>query len=274
MTVSHRTSRALAFLLPLGIACATIPVMAQDTVGASNPNGDKPTQEVPLADFLCPPASSAEGSNGAIEQAQPSAPPSQVTQDAGWSCSPLVPVLPIRPAAPDLFQMAALPIESATSMDKWQLARIDTLADHDGPWTELLQQANVVTVGHPLRMVNSWVNWHLRYQEDRTDDWSDPLTTLERGFGDCEDFAIAKMALLEELGVSSDDMFLVLLKDSKGASHAVLAVRLDGTFYILDNRTDSLRLAKDVREYTPIVSYSGNFEWVYGRPALQFSDSR
>jgi len=248
--------------------------MAQDTGGASNSNGDKPTQEVPLADFLCPAASSAESSIGAIEQDQQSAPSSQVTEHAGWNCSPLVPVLPIRPEAPDLFQMVALPIKSATSMEKWQLARVDTLADHDGPWTELLQQANVVTAGHPLRTVNSWVNWHLRYQEDRTDDWSDPLTTLGRGFGDCEDFAIAKMALLEELGVRSDDMFLVLLKDSKGASHAVLAVRSDERFYILDNRTDRLRLAKDVKEYTPIVSYSGDFEWVYGRPPRQVSDSR
>jgi hypothetical protein len=34
-------------------------------------------------------------------------------------------------------------------------------------------------------------------------------------------------------------------------------------FFILDNRTDQVRPAREVSEYTPIVSYSGDFEWVY-----------
>lgn len=162
--------------------------------------------------------------------------------------------------------MAALPIGSPPSLAKWESAKADTLADRTGPWTELLQQANAVTGGHPLQMVNMWVNWHLRYQEDRANDnWSDALTTLQRGYGDCEDFSIAKMALLRELGVSPDDMFLVLLRDKAQVAHAVLAVRQDGGFYILDNRTDRLRLATEVSEYTPVLSFSGDFAWTYGK---------
>lgn len=237
--------------------------MAQDAADMSIRSGEEPTQEVPLADFFCPTEGEPQDSNEIVTQNQPAASPSQAAQTEGSNCNSPAPVLPIRPANPDLFRMAALPIESPPSMGKWQRARVDNLAGRNGRWTELLQQANVVTAGRPLQMVNVWVNWHVRYTEERTDDWSDALTTLQRGFGDCEDFAIAKMALLAELGISLDDMFLVLLRDRGGASHAVLAVRSDGMFFILDNRTDQVRPAKEVSEYTPIVSYSGDFEWVY-----------
>ena len=163
-------------------------------------------------------------------------------------------------------RMVALPIGTVPSADKWARARVDTLIGHAGPWTELLGQAQQVTGGHPLEMVNMWVNWHVRYQDDGPDDqWADALSTLRRGYGDCEDFALAKMALLSELGVSPDAMFLILLKDRRNVDHAVLAVRDNGAFYILDNRTDRLRLAGDATDYTPIVGYSGSFAWTYGR---------
>lgn len=270
MAVSRGTSRAKVLLLSLGCVCAAAPVTAQDLVDAASEDRSSKTREMPLADFFCPPASSDK----AVGEGPPSDPLLQDPQSGRLTCSPPTPVLPTRPAAPDLFGMTALPVENAPSMEKWERARVDTLADHDGPWTELRQQANAVTAGHPLQMVNMWVNWHLRYQEDQTDTWSDALTTLQREFGDCEDFAIAKMVLLAELGISSDDMFLVLVRDRSRASHAVLGVRSGEVFYILDNRTDRLRPATDVTEYTPIVSYSGDFEWVYGRSALQLSGSR
>ena len=185
--------------------------------------------------------------------------------DAATQCTPPLPPAPVRPSAPNLFRMAALPIGSMPSLQKWERARAGSLADRDGPWSEMLAQANEVTGGNPLDMVNTWVNWHVRYQDDAgPDEWADALSTLERGAGDCEDFAMTKMALLSALGIPEDDMFLVLLRDRGNSDHAVLAVRRNGGFYILDNRTDRLQEAGEIADYMPVLSYSGEFAWVYG----------
>jgi predicted transglutaminase-like cysteine proteinase len=266
MTSRRGATSAWLLLLPLIILSAAGVARGQDvSVPLDLPVRDSSNEAVPLSDFFCP----DDGSTGpAAGDTAPgaSAVPVQDSQNPEPECASPPPPLPKRPASPDLFRMVALPIGSPPSIDKWERARGDTLVGHAGPWTELLQEAGKVMDGHPLTMVNMWVNWHVRYQEDRNNDtWGDALSTLERGFGDCEDFAITKMTLLSELGVSADDMFLVLLRDRQRASHAVLAVRDRGAFYILDNRTDKLQLAQNITDYTPIVSYSGPFAWTYGR---------
>ena len=163
--------------------------------------------------------------------------------------------------------MAALPIGNALANAKWESARLGAVSEASGPWDELLAQANQVTSGNPLRMVNQWVNWHVRYRDDPAgDEWAPAVTTLRRGYGDCEDFALAKMALLRELGVSTDDMYLVLLRDRGQGEHAVLVVSRGGRLHVLDNRTDMVLAAEQVHDYTPILSFSGPFAWTYGRP--------
>ncbi|MBX7542013.1 transglutaminase-like cysteine peptidase [Qipengyuania sphaerica] len=176
---------------------------------------------------------------------------------------------PVRPPAPSLFRMVALPIgKGATSMQKWEEARSYELGGMSGPWDEVLSQANRVTGGNPVAMINTWVNWRVRYEDDRAGDvWSSAPTTLTRGFGDCEDFALAKMALLRELGIPADDMYLVLLRDRQKTDHAVLAVKQGSHFMILDNRTDKVLPATMVFDYTPTFGFSGPFAWTYGKPA-------
>jgi predicted transglutaminase-like cysteine proteinase len=119
-------------------------------------------------------------------------------------------------------------------------------------------------------MVNQWVNWHVRYRVDQgSDEWSTSAATLMRGYGDCEDFAVAKMGLLLALGVPADDMYLVLLRDRRQVQHAVLAVKREGQLLVLDNRTDKVLPAEAIDDYTPIMSFSGPFAWTYGRLALR-----
>ena len=184
------------------------------------------------------------------------------------ACVSSAPPPPVRPPAPDLFRMAAVPVGKVPPLQKWQQARFGALADHPGPWDELLAQANQVTLGDPVGMINQWVNWHVRYRDDAAgDEWTSAGTTLERGFGDCEDFALAKMALLAALGIPPDEMFLVLLRDGRDEQHAVLVVNRDSRRYVLDNRTDKLLTADQIDDYTPILSFSGPFAWTYGNPA-------
>ena len=188
------------------------------------------------------------------------------TDDASNKDCPQVPPPPVRPPAPSLFRMVAVPIGSGLTSLKWDGARSGGLSDFRGPWDELLAQANEVSGGEPLGMVNQWVNWHVAFRDDAAgDEWASAATTLSRGFGDCEDFALAKMGLLLVLGIPSDDMYLVLLRDQRRVAHAVLAVKRDGRLFVLDNRTDKVLPADAIADYTPILSFSGQFAWTYGQ---------
>lgn len=179
------------------------------------------------------------------------------------------PEVQLRPAAPDMFGRAAAPIGALAFRHDWSLARDLTLNGTERGLDELLGQANSLTGGNPLDMVNRWVNWHLRYVDDSDGDiWSGAAETLGRGFGDCEDFAIAKMAILQRLGIPLNDMFLVLVrKAERPFDHAVLAVRREGSMYILDNMNDYLRVDGQIVHYVPTLSYSGDFAWIYGSRA-------
>jgi predicted transglutaminase-like cysteine proteinase len=71
-----------------------------------------------------------------------------------------------------------------------------------------------------------------------SDFWSAPLATLSIAAGDCEDYAILKYVALREIGIEPDDLQLVIVHDIKrDTAHAVVAVRLDEEWLILDNRT-------------------------------------
>ena len=78
------------------------------------------------------------------------------------------------------------------------------------------------------------------------DHWSDPLETLHSSSGDCEDYAIVKYAAaLLAAGVSKDVVKIVVLRSRlPKENHAVVTVRVDNQWLILDNRT--LTLVRDI----------------------------
>ena len=183
------------------------------------------------------------------------------------ACALPPPPAPVRPPAPSLFRMIALPVGNGAPSQKWHSVRLDAI-DQPGPWDELLAQAGRVPGTDPVAMVNQWVNWHVSYRDDPAgDEWAPASTTLKRGFGDCEDFALAKMGLLLALGIPSDDMYLVVLRDQRQFDHAVLAVSRNGRLFVLDNRTDKVLPAEAIADYTPVLSFSGSFAWTYGERA-------
>jgi predicted transglutaminase-like cysteine proteinase len=118
--------------------------------------------------------------------------------------------------------------------------------------------------------VNSWTNAHVRYVEDqalygKADYWAGAQTTLRRRAGDCEDIAIVKMQLLSALGVARSDMYLTIARDlARNADHALLVVKQDGKYWLLDNATDQLLDASQSYDYRPILSYSAGGKWLHG----------
>ena len=109
-----------------------------------------------------------------------------------------------------------------------------------------------------LGRINRAVNLSIRPMSDWAqygveDYWSSPLETLSNGAGDCEDYAIVKYVALRESGIVPDDLRLVIVRDIKDqTNHAVLAVRYEGKWLILDNRTLFMVDAEEVRHYYPL----------------------
>lgn len=118
-----------------------------------------------------------------------------------------------------------------------------------------------------LGVINRAINLLIRFAADTdlsgpADDWSAPLATLQRGAGDCEDYALAKLAALRLAGVESDDLRLVIVHDDRrGEDHALAAARLDGHWLILDNRKLVMLEDDALGSLRPIVSVDALGIW-------------
>ena len=88
--------------------------------------------------------------------------------------------------------------------------------------------------------------------------WPTPLMTFTANAGDCKDYAIAKFVALRELGFSADDLRIIIVHIRASAEyHAVVAVRYESHWFILDNRTSTIKRDNDVAEYEPLFVVDG-----------------
>ena len=93
-----------------------------------------------------------------------------------------------------------------------------------------------------IDLVNRAVNAAIRYASDYAqhgvaDLWTAPLATLAAGRGDCEDYAIAKYVVLRAAGVPAPICGCCWCATARSRQdHAVLAVRDNGRWLVLDNR--------------------------------------
>lgn len=111
-----------------------------------------------------------------------------------------------------------------------------------------------------LGEINRAVNLAVRPSSDESrygsdDVWSAPLSTFAAGSGDCEDYAIAKYVALQHAGVEAADLRLSIVRDTqRGIDHAVLSVRLDGQWLVLDNRRFLLVEEGSIPNYLPLFT--------------------
>ncbi|MGY8664480.1 transglutaminase-like cysteine peptidase [Bradyrhizobium sp. UFLA05-109] len=105
-----------------------------------------------------------------------------------------------------------------------------------------------------LGEANRAINLAIKAANDGPDDvWSSPLATFQRGAGDCEDYAIAKLAALRLAGIAPEDLRIVFVRDRQvGEEHAVAAARLDGHWLMLDNRRMAMVEDEVARTYQPL----------------------
>lgn len=116
-----------------------------------------------------------------------------------------------------------------------------------------------------LGLINRAINLALRPvrdSDDEGDTWSSPLATLEKGAGDCEDYAIAKLVALRLAGIDSNDLRLTIVHDERrDEDHAVAAVWLDDQWLILDNRRLVMLEDSEMKNVRPAVSIDSAGVW-------------
>lgn len=66
--------------------------------------------------------------------------------------------------------------------------------------------------------------------------------TYPNGYGDCEDYALAKRRALIEAGWPASTLLMSVVREANGDGHAVLLVRTDRGDLVLDNQDGAIRL--------------------------------
>lgn len=129
-----------------------------------------------------------------------------------------------------------------------------------GTISNTVERNSSASLRDKLNIVNSVVNKSIRYQRDYdiykvADRWAKPSETMALGKGDCEDFAILKMAALQAMGVPADSMGLVVVYDQRrSVYHAVLAVAAENRYFILDNVRNAVLADRQLPDYMPLYS--------------------
>jgi predicted transglutaminase-like cysteine proteinase len=177
-----------------------------------------------------------------------------------------------RPAR--LFDAETEPVLQGEILDKWHRVKADIAGEFDAlqrclagnscpPAARRLLDISAQGAGRSGRarvgLINRAVDMAISPASDLqqwgvADRWSTPFETLQSNRGDCEDYAILKYAALLAADVPAADVKIVILKRLLPLEdHAAVAVRVDGEWLILDNRTLTLvrdtDLARSVPEY-------------------------
>lgn len=167
----------------------------------------------------------------------------------------------------------------AVSLQAWEAERVMEVAQQRGPRVQqlALQLRNMIDKATPLEinaklaLVNGFFNSRVSYAEDQDvwgqiDYWASPLETLEKGRGDCEDYAIAKYFSLLAAGVPGEQLRMVYVRaqfQGRSVAHMVLAhyASAEAEPSILDNLQTEVKPASARRDLQPVFSFNAEGLW-------------
>ena len=184
------------------------------------------------------------------------------------------------PAEAEPFGLAAIPVANGQILTKWIGVEADIRSDNailercrasmnDCPeaarnFLAIIAEGSAQTGRARIGIINRAINFAIRPMSDLAqwgvpDRWSSPLETFSTGRGDCEDYAIAKYVALMQAGIAAEDLRIVIVHDlSVGENHAVVAVRLDDDWTMLDNRWLTLLADVDMPHTIPLFVLDGD----------------
>jgi predicted transglutaminase-like cysteine proteinase len=137
-------------------------------------------------------------------------------------------------------------------------------------WRQVIRLSNEKPPMDRLKTVNAFFNqWPYRLDIEvygKSDHWASPNEFLKLS-GDCEDYSIIKYFALRQLGFEMKNLRIVVVKDRiRNIGHAVLAVYLDGSAYILDNLSNMVLPHSRYQHYIPQYSVNEANRWAHIRP--------
>lgn len=107
------------------------------------------------------------------------------------------------------------------------------------------------------RTVNSMIKG--RVEKKGIDVWRFPTD----GYGDCEDYAILKRAMLLDKGWASSQLLMTIVHSKPAGWHAILVVRTNRGDYVLDNlRNDVHKVEESVHNFHWRQSFVNPEMWV------------
>ena len=162
--------------------------------------------------------------------------------------------------------------------------RADPLSCRSAPAAEFIAivaegagYEGIARIGHINRAANLAIRAVPNGMPDPTgDQWTSPLATLAAGAGDCKQFAVLKYAALEDAGLAPDDLRIVILQlRARPESHAVVAVREEGRWLILDNRSLAVVESSELlRQSAPLYSLDHRgVRQFFEQPQVAFGDA-
>jgi predicted transglutaminase-like cysteine proteinase len=94
-------------------------------------------------------------------------------------------------------------------------------------WERLINECQNRSDMDKLNAVNRFFNRQIMARNDegkanKGDYWQSPIETLVRGIGDCDDYAMAKYVSLRLLGISPEQLRVVMVKYPLIGGHVVL----------------------------------------------------
>jgi predicted transglutaminase-like cysteine proteinase len=190
-----------------------------------------------------------------------------------------------------LFGMATEPVMSGDVLEKWTLTKAEIDRELDAvaqcranevcspaaqKLIDLAASGADRTGRAKVGLINRAVDLAISPASDEAqwgvaDRWSAPFETLQSSRGDCEDYATLKYLALRAAGLAQDDVKIVILKNVfPDEDHAAVAVRVNGDWLILDNRTLTLVRDTDLTRAIPrfVLDQQGarRFVWASRRP--------
>ncbi|HEX3139545.1 MAG TPA: transglutaminase-like cysteine peptidase [Rhizobacter sp.] len=138
----------------------------------------------------------------------------------------------------------------------------------------LLTQALDLDERAQLQAINEFFNRRILFRDDteiwgQLDYWASPLETLDKGQGDCEDYAIAKYFSLLAIGMPTSKLRLVYVRAQIGGPGGAVQAHMVLAYYaapgaepmILDNLITELRPASRRPDLVPVFSFNSEGLW-------------
>ena len=164
----------------------------------------------------------------------------------------------------------------------WDAERMLSAAQKQGPRAlagaralQAVMQASIdLDDDGKLQALNQFFNRRIQSREDidvwgQVDYWASPLEMLDKGAGDCEDFAIAKYFSLVALGMPISKLRLVYVRAQIGGPSGVVQAHMVLAYYaspgaeplILDNLITDVRPASRRPDLAPVFSFNSEGLW-------------